>query len=270
MRKISQKVSKEATRFIGLRWGERFPFYYVCEYPKSGGTWLAQMVSDFLQVPFPQHSNFPIGFEAVILNHWAYEPRLRRVFYLYRDGRDVMTSYFFYRLRIASRQSHPGNRRVRKRLVAMFGDDYEKKNRGFLLARFIDNEFRRPGLGSKFNWSRHVSDWYAPDQRSHIAYLSYEDLLRDTRGTLTRVLAQILGRPPDPSRVESTVTKCSMEAQTGRRPGEEDPAHHIRKGVAGDWKNHFNRECAELFHQHGGEALISLGYEQDSSWIDRF
>jgi hypothetical protein len=140
-RLVAQRLSKEATRRIGRRWGERFPFYYVCEYPKSGGTWLAQMVGDCLQVPFPRYSVFPIGCEAVILNHWRYDPRLRRVFYIYRDGRDVMTSFFFHRLRIARQPSHPANRRVGRRLVAAFGEDYEGRETGWLL------EILPPGRG---------------------------------------------------------------------------------------------------------------------------
>jgi hypothetical protein len=227
------------------------------------------MVGDYLQIPFPRNSIFPIGCEAVIQNHWPYDPRLRRVFYVYRDGRDVMTSFLFYRLRMARQHSNSAGRRVRRRLTSLFGEGFEELEPGSLLARFIDHEFRRPGLGSRLSWNRHIAAWYAPDERPHIAYLRYEDLLVDTPGTLARALEQITGRSANAERVRCTARKFSMEAQTGRRPGEEDTNHHIRKGIAGDWKSHFTRECAEVFHRHAGETLIALGYEEDSRWIER-
>lgn len=266
---LARRFSKIVTKAIAVRWGENFPFYYVSEYPKSGGTWLSQMLGDYLQVPVPRRSIFPIGFEAVILNHWPYDPRLRGVSYIYRDGRDVLTSFFFHRLRIARTSSDPRSRRVRKHLLRLFGEQFEEREAGSLLAQFIDHEFCRPAFGSRLNWRDHIARWYAPTERPHIAYLRYEDLLLETTATLSKVIELVTGQPAEPDRVQSTASKFSMEAQTGRRPGEESTEHHVRKGIAGDWKNHFTRECAEIFHRHAGETLIALGYESDDRWIDR-
>jgi hypothetical protein len=41
----------------------------------------------------------PLACQCVIQNHWLYHPGLRRVFYLYRDGRDVVVSHYFFLLR---------------------------------------------------------------------------------------------------------------------------------------------------------------------------
>ena len=61
-----------------------------------------------------------------------------------------------------------------------------------------------------------------------------------------------------------------MARQTGRAPGAEDRGSFIRKGVAGDWVNHFTRETAELFDELAGDALVALGYESDRGWADRY
>lgn len=265
----AQRLAKAATRLVALHWGERWPFYYVSEYPKSGGTWLAKMVGDYLQVPFPRNSVFPIGCRAVILNHWHYDARFRRAAYLYRDGRDVLTSFFFHRLRVAQRSPQPASGRVRRHLTVLFGKDYEEQPIGSLLARFVDHELQRPSLGSRLSWNHHVTDWYAPRERPHVVYLRYEDLVTDAATTLAVTLERLTGEPAEPARVASTVEKFSMRAQTGRLPGQEDATSHIRKGIVGDWKNHFTRECAEIFHQHAGETLIRLGYEKDAGWVDR-
>jgi hypothetical protein len=48
----------------------------------------------------------------------------------------------------------------------------------------------------------------------------------------------------------------------GRRQGEEDTRSHYRKGVAGDWKNHFKAEHRAYFERHYRDALEKLGYER--------
>ena len=61
-----------------------------------------------------------------------------------------------------------------------------------------------------------------------------------------------------------------MRRQTGREPGQSDNNEHVRKGVVGDWRTHFSREAAEVFNELGGEALVHLGYEADTGWVDRY
>jgi hypothetical protein len=52
----------------------------------------------------------------------------------------------------------------------------------------------------------------------------------------------------------------------GRQPGEEDAHHHYRKGVAGDWRNHFTPRVADAFKQRYGDLLIALDYERGRDW----
>jgi hypothetical protein len=40
----------------------------------------------------------------------------------------------------------------------------------------------------------------------------------------------------------------------------------FRKGVIGDWKNHFDEELKDIFKKNVGHYLIDLGYEKDFSW----
>lgn len=52
----------------------------------------------------------------------------------------------------------------------------------------------------------------------------------------------------------------------GRKPGEEDVGHHFRKGIAGDWKNHFDEDHKKYFKEKYNNLLIKLGYEKDDNW----
>lgn len=266
---LAQRFAAESTRWIGLRWGESFPFYYVSEYPKSGGAWLAQMVGDYLQIPVPKNMILPLGFSCVIQNHWQHDPRLRRVFYLFRDGRDVMISSYFHVVRIARYSRGPAPARVQRTYDRLFGKGYDPRDVVRHLPRFIAHEFRHPGRGTRLNWRDHIASWLGAERRDGIAYLSYEELRRDCVGTLGRAIEKVTGKDLDPWRLETTVEKMSMKRQTGRDPGESDPAHHIRKGVVGDWRRYFSREAAEIFNDLAGDALVRLGYETDRRWVDR-
>ena len=97
----------------------------------------------------------------------------------------------------------------------------------------------------------------------------------DAESELTRIVRS-LGLPFDPERVRTAVDanrfEKRTEARTGRsrKPGESDPTEFERKGIAGDWKNHFDRRSCELIQRFEGWTLRVLGYECDRSWIERF
>jgi hypothetical protein len=40
----------------------------------------------------------------------------------------------------------------------------------------------------------------------------------------------------------------------------------LRKGIVGDWRNHFTPKVKERAKELIGEALIELGYEKDLDW----
>jgi hypothetical protein len=102
-----------------------------------------------------------------------------------------------------------------------------------------------------------------------VPVVRYEELLTDCHASLAQAVTTLLGEPADSDRVRNTVQRFTFARQSGRKPGSEDAASVVRKGVAGDWKNHFTRDAARVFDRYCGDALIELGYEQDRSWIDR-
>lgn len=67
--------------------------------------------------------------------------------------------------------------------------------------------------------------------------------------------------------VERIVTEHSFSNMTGgRKRGQENRTSHYRKGVPGDWKNHFNSEHVRLFKKRYNDLLVKLGYESSEDW----
>lgn len=67
-------------------------------------------------------------------------------------------------------------------------------------------------------------------------------------------------------RLRKIVYYNTFETATGRKPGQEDINAHLRKGIAGDWKNHFTDRVKEKFKRNYGEILVKTGYEKDLNW----
>jgi hypothetical protein len=262
----SERAAKFLTKQIGRYWGESFPFYYVSEFPKSGGTWLAKMLSDYLQLPFPRRIRLPVGFSCVLQNHWTYDPRLRRVTTIYRDGRDVMSSYFYDKIRVGQHSSQASRAFVRKFYRKLLGREPSPEDIVELLPRFLEYELTHPGRGVHAAWPDFVLGWH---DKPHVVSVSYEALLQDTPGTLRRVVEQLTEKEADPWRLETAVEKFAFERETGRQRGTSDITQHARKAIVGDWKNTFSREAAEIFNELAGDALVQLGYEKDKQWIER-
>lgn len=262
---LVSRTAMQATRQIAVRWGERFPFYYVTEFPKSGATWLGRMLADYLGLPLPQRPRLPVARSAVIHNHWRFDPRLRRVAYVLRDGRDVMVSLYFHRVRVLRDAEHVGGPRVRERYRKLFGARWDPDDIRGSLPRFIEEEFRAP-LGCPVDWATHVRTWTRASEAA-VVPVRYEALLGDGVGEVARVIRRLTGQSADPARVRDVVDKFSFERQVGRARGTEDRSHFMRRGVAGDWRNHFTREAADVFDRLGGAMLVELGYEPDRAWV---
>jgi len=97
--------------------------------------------------------------------------------------------------------------------------------------------------------------------------LRYEDLLVRDEEILARVLLERCRLPTTRERFHEVISANRFEARTGgRKPGAEDLASHERKGVAGDWKNHFTDRIARAFKERYGPLLIVSGYERDDRW----
>ena len=232
------------------------PLYIVTEYPKSGGSWFSQLLAEYLEIPFPQNQ-FPRFRSSIMHGHYLFFPTLKNVFVILRDGRDVMVSFYYH--------SFFENDRYNARLVAetrrrLKFENYE--DIGTNLPVFIEYAFtrnRRP----RFNWADFVNSWKGRDQVA----VKYEDMLKDTTEALRKALQEKTGREPDSERLVEISEKYSFRRLTKRKPGEEKIDSFLRKGVAGDWKNHFNKEAREVFDHYAGQELIGLGYEADRTWV---
>jgi len=171
-----------------------------------------------------------------------------RGFHLVRDPRDVVVSAYFSHL-----HSHP--------LFGELGEHREK------LQSVPETEGILLELEGRKHQFQAMLDWDYDDPR--ILELRMEDVTNDATTLIPRIF-EFLGLGPDqglvPELLDQVVHSRDFASLAGRPPGEEDVTSHYRKGVAGDWVNHFRPEHVTYFQEHYNELLIALGYETSTDW----
>jgi len=154
-----------------------------------------------------------------------------------RDLRDVIVSYYYY---------------ARNRSDVLLHDEAAAQS----MTEFIDS-FIEQLLDDYVDWCAGWLDALHP-QRGLL--VKYESMLEDLVGELTRVFAHFeLGLSP--SQVAAIAKQRQFSSETGRRAGEEDRSSFNRKGVAGDWVEHFTPANLGRFDCVAGQIMARLGYE---------
>ncbi len=170
-----------------------------------------------------------------------------RMIQLIRDGRDVAVSGAFDWL-----QREPATSPRRAHFV--------ERVAGSRLTRFFDDDLLA-------TWCRY---WVEPSEALRLAppdlTIRYESMVHDQAAELVR-LFELLEVNADRALAERCAEAASFRAVTGRSPGEEQALAKARKGIAGDWRNHFTRSDGQQFCELAGPHLIRLGYETSHDWI---
>jgi hypothetical protein len=220
---------------------------------KSGSTWLRNilwLMTDFEEIPPP--------YQDPRLAHWVdvykmkqflddvdyantnyiskshiHNPRLRdailshdnvRVFDIERDLRDVLVSYYYHQ--------------VRQRRLRM---DFERFY--WLLGRYKAYQILQYHA---------VWDIGAPN-----VYITSFEKLKNDFDRETAAIADYLGLTVSASDIEAIKEKTSLARQQKDRGEEDKPEHErfFRKGIIGDWKNHFTPELLTDLEQIQSEGF---------------
>jgi sulfotransferase family protein len=97
-------------------------------------------------------------------------------------------------------------------------------------------------------------DVFAKTRPGLVHELRYRDLHDDPIGESER-LFRFLGAAAPQVLLEQIAGATSFEALSGRRPGEEDPASFLRKGVPDDWQARLDPASAQLVSESCGPLM---------------
>ncbi len=224
----------------------------VVEYPKSGGSWLVSLLGDSLDMPkrdiyvsegydafsvdkhpwYKNSTSLNIIAPSVIKSHELPNTPLHtmdnKTIHLVRDGRDVIVSKYFY-------------------------------EKDFCVSNGIYQSFDTPWEDylqtTALDWNVFVEKWL----EAGTCFFRYEDLLSNPLGTITSVL-DFVQTPATDEKKRRAINKHTKEKF--QKSLDDTFAHNsfVRKGIKGDWKNHFSSRDLDIFCQLARNTMQALGY----------
>ncbi|XP_069549204.1 sulfotransferase family 2, cytosolic sulfotransferase 3 isoform X2 [Brachyistius frenatus] len=153
-----------------------------------------------------------------------------KVIYVMRNPKDLMvSSYYFHQM--ASFLEDPGT-----------------------FDEFMDKFLEGKVLFGK--WTDHVKSWKHSELGDRITYITYEEMVQDLPAAL-RHISDFLGRNLSEEVIQKIAEHCSFKTMKANNMSnfslvpkvymDNDKSHFFRKGITGDWKNHFSTEQLARF-----------------------
>ena len=223
----------------------------IAEFPKSGGTWICQMVSEMYECPFPRNTHLSMLKKNVQHSH-IQGPTNYKTILVVRDVRDVITSAYFHFL-VADDKKDPFLLSYWKRIMGPV-DISDVRNTMPVFIKKFHQHFKVSRR--HINWSDHTESYLRNPDR--LLIIKYEDTLKNPHLVLKQI-QEYLG-PTSRNNIEDIITKYSFKNQTKRNPGDELSSAFLRKGISGDWKNHFNKVSSNFVWSNYGTTMEKLGY----------
>ena len=99
-------------------------------------------------------------------------------------------------------------------------------------------------------------------------FMRFEEFMVSPERALMRAFNEFWRISISEDAVEHLVAKHSFANHSGgRKPGEEDRLSHYRKGVAGEWREHFTPKVMDAFDRKFGHLVRLAGYDQSATVV---
>lgn len=232
------------------------PYWIVNEFPKSGGTWIGEMLAEALQIPFPR--NRPIGIkESLCHGHFINSIGMKNVLVVWRDPRDVMVSFYFHSVFENEVENHHLVNRTLRRLKFDDPTDVQRNLPTFI--KFINTT----PISPHFTWNEFANKWAG---RKNVCEVKYEDFRKDCSASLIHTLDTWADHKLDLETANKiadmhSFAKAKTKASETMKKKTNAQVSFVREGSVGGWQKHFNAESEALIKQYCGEGMEKLGYE---------
>lgn len=197
------------------------------------------------QSPFPQKkivSPFYVNFD----NFTALpKPKEYKAFFVVRDPRDLITSYYF-----SIKHSHPDMANVKEMRDALHALSLSE---GFLYV--MDDLYDYGTFQAMRSWAD------GAENSSRVELVKFEDLSGPRSFETFQKLFIHCEIPIPEKTIRKLLQDHGFKRISKRVQGEEDITSHYRKGTPGDWVNYFNNAIEKKLRVLTGDLVEYLGYQ---------
>jgi len=265
LQELGRRMRRRSTRVVRP---SRYDNIYHCCTQKTATQWIRAIFSDPIAYrytgldvlpyphlglrfahfdrPFPRRTfaaTLPIAYPTYLS---IPKPQEYKAFFILRDPRDIVVSWYF-----SAKYSH-----LPFGPIPELRTNLEKLDLQEGLRYMIDRLEDWGSFWAQRSWMEVTED------RENIQVYRYEDLARDNHSFLQQLFDYLDIVMPDED-LSALCQRHTFEKHSkGRKQGEEDRYSHYRKGMAGDWENHFDGATEAHFMQATGDLLEVLGYRE--------
>ncbi|CAG5911620.1 unnamed protein product [Menidia menidia] len=244
----------------------------IVTYPKSGTTWLKEIV------PLVTSGGDPKSVET--LHNWDRVPFLEEVQASVlkleeRPSPRIFSTHFHYSM------MPPSFFEVKPKVIYVMRNPKDvftsslhyHKMASFLVTPGSQTEFLHKFLEGKVmfgSWFDHVKSWLNVEDKKFIMYISYEEMIMDLKDSVSRI-AQFLEKALDAEVIEKIAERClfknmkqnnmSNYSQVPHEIMDPTKSEFFRKGIAGDWKNQLTAAEAEHFDAVYKDKMKDVKYK---------
>jgi hypothetical protein len=166
--------------------------------------------------------------------------------FVLRDPRDMIISRYF-----SNKFSHPVlNETVRERKDALSTLDDDEG------ITWSIKDFEKTIAAYLCEWLDLIND-------RDVAFYTYEFMKTNTLLFFTSVFKH-LNIEADTGNLTKIINEYNFQTLSKRKPDTEDVKSHYRKGIIGDWENHFKKHHEELFFSMPNCSKVFYGFGFDN------
>ncbi|XP_061574228.1 sulfotransferase family 2, cytosolic sulfotransferase 3 isoform X1 [Cololabis saira] len=226
-------------------------------YPKSGTAWMQEILPLLLNGGDLTPIHTVVNWDRV---PWLEEKRLAQIVDQLTSPRPMVT-HLPYNLMPPSFYSSKAKaiyvmRNPKDTLVSSY---YFHQMAAFLEDPGTFDEFMDKFLDGKVlfgKWTDHVKSWRRAELGDRIMFITYEEMVQDLPAALRR-MSDFLCRNLSDEVIEKIAEHCTFKSMKANKMSnfslvpkvymDNEKSQFLRKGTAGDWKNHFSSEQVARF-----------------------
>ncbi|KAG8434047.1 hypothetical protein GDO86_012422 [Hymenochirus boettgeri] len=241
---------------------------YIVTYPKSGTNWMIEILSLIKEEGDPTWCNNvliwlrspwyetkegqsqikDVSRPRVLTSHLPYHIFAKsfftskaKIIYVMRNPKDIFVSLFHF-----------------SKIICHYKDpeSFEDYLEDFLQGNLLYN-----------SWFDHVKGWMQMRHNSNFFFITYEELKQDLRACVQRI-CKFIGKELDEAKIDLVVKHSSFKAMKENKMSnyslatadflDHTKGTFMRKGISGDWKNHFTVAQSEYFDKVYQEKMKDL------------